>query len=123
MGLRLSAPGERLDRVEFDPREELRDSVILLGTYRCPACGAAVEFRTGDFRDGMSPDRPSKLDGAEAAAFDAFRPLDSARWESRLDFHCPGCRSPVRLIYEPWEFAMGSYAFTVTGVVEREPAS
>lgn len=116
----LVAPEARLDRVEFDPGAETREHVIHLGHYTCPRCGKVVEFKTADFRHGFrrSDLTASNLPPEVDRAYSAFRPLDSKLGESCLDFPCPGCQSPVRLIFEPWEFAMGAYAFTITAIVE-----
>ena len=51
--------------------------------------------------------------------FDRFRPLRPEVWESFLDFHCPQCDAPVRMIYEAGgEWAMGCHSWIVTEVVE-----
>lgn len=114
--LALIPADARLGRVEFDPRVE-HSGPIHTGVYTCPDCREQVGFNTRDFlRRFRQPH--SNLNAADQAAFDSFCPLDSSREESFLDFYCAGCRRPVRLIYEGWEFAMGCYAFTVTGIVE-----
>ncbi|MBI4475453.1 MAG: hypothetical protein HY646_22505 [Acidobacteria bacterium] len=109
-------PEARLDRVEFDPRAELQGR-IEIGVYTCSHCREQVGFKTTDFLRRFRKPR-SNLDGSDQAVFNAFRPPHPAREESFLDFYCAGCGRAVRVIYEGWEFAMGSYAFIVTSIVE-----
>jgi len=50
--------------------------------------------------------------------FDQFHGYSESMWEPFLDFECYGCASPVRIYYEPWEFAMGCYGYTVVEIIE-----
>ena len=110
---------ERLSRTAFNPGQAFMDHGFQFGIYTCPHCSEAVRITTRDLQDAMGSSS-SNLSEVDASQFSKKRPLDSAKWESFLDFYCPGCSSPVRIVYEPWEFAMGSYGFTVTLVVEAD---
>ena len=115
-GLILTSPEERLDGIVFDPRIEY-EREINVGIYTCPHCDGKVRFTTRDFQRHFQS-RSSSFMPEDLASFDQFRPLDKKEGEQFLDFYCPGCRSPVRVIYRSSEFAMGSYYFTVVIVIE-----
>ena len=115
-------PTDRLNRVEFHPGEELENHEIHIGYYRCDRCDESLRLTTQDFqRHFLSKD--SNLSAEDQKRFDDYRPLDRQQWEGFLDFYCQGCSGPVRIIFEPWEFRMSSYAFTVRAVVEATPAN
>ncbi len=109
-------PSDRMDGLVFDPRldSEGRTSV---GTYVCP-CGARVGFRTSHFIDGWVRGGGARLRPEAAATMDAARRPDPARGEGALDFHCPDCRRPVRILYRAEEFGMAVYTYTVTEILE-----
>lgn len=109
---------KRMDQLEFDPRIEYSAHAIHIGHYACPMCNAVVEFNTNHFQKHFAQPY-SNLAPEIAALMDQFRPCDLHKYESFIDFYCPTCASPVRLIYEGWEFAMGCYGFTVTDIIEK----
>ncbi len=116
--VRRVAPGDRLDRLEFSPRAEYLDHAVHLGAYTCPRCGRAVAFETRHFRDAEH-EPSSNLASPWRERFDAARPLDRRRRESFLDFHCPGCGAPVRVVYAPGdEFAMGAHSWRLLEVLK-----
>jgi hypothetical protein len=120
--IRRVCPDQRLDRLEFSPRTESVAHAIDVGAYACPHCGERVEFTTRHFgRHALST--RSNLETEWRERFDAERPLDRSRWESFLDFHCPGCRAPVRIVYESGgEVAMGVHAWRIVEVLESSEA-
>src|SRR5690242_14693275 len=85
---------ERLDRTRFRSEEEYLDHVVQLGAYECPHCGTGVEFQGRHF--GLDVKR-APLSPLWTSTFEAARPLGDL--EAALDFHCPGCAAPVRIIY------------------------
>lgn len=106
----------RMDGVSFDPRREF-DGALSVGTYTCARCSKSVRFTTRDFqRKFRSPSSGLKAEDRETIG--RFRPLDASKWESFLDFYCPGRRRPVRVVFVPFEFAMGCYRFEATDIVE-----
>src|SRR5688572_6869985 len=92
--VRRIAAGERLDRTTFRYEEEYLNHVVQLAAYRCPHCGTGVEFQGRHFGPGV--DRAT-VDPRWRSEFDAARPL--ATLEGALEFHCPGCTAPVRIVY------------------------
>jgi hypothetical protein len=118
--VRMVPPQERMDRLEFSGHAEHMEHVIHIGTYECPYCHSRVDFSTDHFRkhEGITF---SNLKAPWPSNLDKARPLDSKRWESFLDFHCPGCQAPVRVIYEPGpEWAMGVHGWRVVEILESE---
>jgi len=113
---------ERMDRLEFSGEVEHTEHVVHVGAYECPYCRKQVEFNTDHFRRHENNDF-SNLETLWKRLFDQARPLDAKRWESFLDFHCPGCGAPVRLIYEAGaEWAMGVHGWRVTTILESANA-
>lgn len=112
-------PSKRLDRLKFDSRAEAREHAIHFGFYTCPHCQERVRFRSANFAHHFYSIQ-SNLKPADQVEFDKFRSIDYGHYgpESYLDFYCPGCKSPVRIVFEGVEFAMGAYFFVVTDVVE-----
>ena len=118
MALVRTAPEERLNRLEFSGRTEWLDHAVDVGIYVCPHCSSTLEFKTGDFGRHERTES-SNLDAETSGAFSRFRPVDRKRGESYLDFRCPGCGRPARLLYRQTdEWAMGSHGWRVTDVVE-----
>ncbi len=109
-------PETRMDNVKFDPRKELTEHAIDIGHYTCPHCNAVIEFKTSNFYKHFMSSH-SNLSPKNLKYFNEFCGSTSI-WEPFLDFECPGCKAPVRIHYEPWEFAMGSYGYTVTEIIE-----
>jgi hypothetical protein len=96
--VRRVAAAERLDRTQFRSDVAYLDHVVQLAGYRCARAG--VEFKGRHWWEGRSfgTARPPVLEERWHAAFDADRPLQSREWA--LDFNCPGCRAPVRIVYK-----------------------
>jgi predicted RNA-binding Zn-ribbon protein involved in translation (DUF1610 family) len=116
--VRIVPAAERLDRLEFSDEPEYQEHAVHVGSYLCPRCGYNVEFRARNFRDHETA-RRSNLDAEWRSRFDAARPINLSRWESFLDFHCPGCNAPVRIIYEAGsEWAMGLHPWRLLEVLE-----
>jgi hypothetical protein len=118
MILRLASPADRMNRLEFSAQSEHLDHSVDIGFYVCPHCSYSLEFRTSDFeRHELS--KTTNLDSETAEAFSQFRPVDSKQWEHFLDFRCPGCARPVRLVFESTaEYSMGSHGWRVRDIVE-----
>lgn len=52
--------------------------------------------------------------------FELKRAIKKNEWEHAMDFKCNTCEKPIRLIYMPNEFRMGSPYYQLKTVVERE---
>ncbi|MCP4536283.1 MAG: hypothetical protein GY832_03980 [Chloroflexi bacterium] len=118
MDLMRVDPRKRLTRLKFDPRAEAREHTIHLGFYTCPHCRERIRFKTSNFLGHYAY---PKLIAADHAQFDVFRPMrhyGDHGPQAHLDFYCPGCKSPVRIVFKKIEFAMGAYYAVVTDVIE-----
>lgn len=111
---RVPAAG-RLDRLEFHSDEEYLKQIVQVAGYTCPHCGAGVEFQERHLFDGFQG-RTTTLDAEWRARFDAARPLEGL--ERGLEFYCPGCRAPVRIIYSPLSDLYKSFDWRLLEVVE-----
>lgn len=112
-----TTPADRLDRLEFGTRREALDHIVEFGAYRCPHCGSAVEFSSRHFGRQAAPQ--TNLTPSWAERFDELRPLNPQQWESFLDFHCPGCRAPVRIVYAVGQsWAMGAHSWRIVDLLE-----
>jgi hypothetical protein len=108
----------RLDRAVFGRVPEATEQVADVGHYFCPHCRAAAEFRTRHFEQHLACAN-TNLSEPWNERFVAARPLHAEEWESFLDFECPGCRAPVRIIYRAGpEWAMGCHGWHLVDVVE-----
>jgi hypothetical protein len=96
----------------YDPT----DSEFHVGFYECGVCSTAVRFTTTDF-ESHAGSRSQLLAGDLDKEFTAARPLQQDEWV--LDFCCPGCRRPVRVIFS-WgnSIAMGCWGFEALYVLE-----
>lgn len=118
--VKIVSASERLDRLEFSGKTEYQDHCVHIGSYICPCCASRVDFHARHFltHEGL---KHSNLEDEWRTRFDATRPLNASRWESFLDFHCPGCKAPVRVIYEPGdEYAMGAHSWRALEVLEAD---
>jgi len=110
-------PEKRMDGILFNPRRGY-DHEMNVGNYTCPHCSQKIGFTTGNFDDGPGS-RKHLLSEEDAKEFDRFRPARKKRWEDSLDFYCPGCNRPVRIIYKlEGEEATKGYRFEVFSIVE-----
>ena len=109
---------DRLDRVEFRSEEEYLKHTVQLAGYSCPHCHAGVEFEARHLFDGFQG-RAVTVDPEWRARFDAARPL--LNLERGLEFYCPGCRAPVRIVYSPLGDLYKSFDWHLLEVVEVHP--
>ena len=116
--VRIVPARDRMDRVEFSHEQEWRDHAVQMGAYQCPGCSHRVELRASDIeRHEYAP--TTNLRDPWPRRFDDARPVRGDRWESFLDFNCPGCGAPVRLIFAQGpEYAMGAHSWSFVDIVE-----
>jgi hypothetical protein len=89
---------KRIDRLGFDRITERRDRRLQVGTYHCPHCRTAKEFRLEDFeRHRQNPGSP--LPDEWRRRFDELRPGYPQGRDAVLDFECAVCHAPVRILY------------------------
>lgn len=110
MKVNITDAADRLTKTKYN------GSYTDYGFYECGKCGQAVRFRTEDFRRHSGADS-ARLAGDMNDVFCAARPLLQYDWV--LDFRCPGCSRPVRIIYThgdslPWN----TYGYEALQVLE-----
>ena len=110
-------PEKRMDGLVFNPLRGY-DHQVNVADYTCPHCSRKIRFTTSNFDDAVRwPEGVLSRD--HAREFDRTRPVKKKRWEDFLDFYCPGCRNPVRIIFQVRSVeAMKGYSFEVTDIVE-----
>ena len=115
--LHLVPAEQRVDRVRFSGGAEWSDHVVHVGAYKCPHCGAEVEFNTGSLRKAETFDG-SPLGSDWHSQCQVVRPLGA--WEWPLDFKCRGRNRPVRIVFAAGqEFSMGSHEHILVQVIEE----
>jgi predicted RNA-binding Zn-ribbon protein involved in translation (DUF1610 family) len=105
---------ERLDRTQFRSEAEYLDHVVQLSAYRCPHCGAEIEFLGRHVGFGHTT---AGIDVRWRSAFDTARPLE--QFERALDFRCPGC-APARIVYAQMSDLSKTFDWDLLEVVEAD---
>ena len=119
--LLVSSAEQRVDRVLFSGRAEADEHKIHLGTYRCPHCRAETEFNTGTLRKAECCDG-SPLGAVWHERCESVCGLGP--WQWALDFQCPGCSCPVRIVFQAdVEFAMGAHTHRLVHAIEEAECS
>ena len=65
--------------------------------YACPRCAHRIRFR---WRSFLNADGRSPLKAKLRRAFDDLTPQEAGADRSLIDFHCPTCAAPTRIIYQ-----------------------
>jgi hypothetical protein len=116
MKFRRVDPRERFDGLHFNPLEQCQGA-INFGNYTCPHCKQITRFRETDFEKGQ---KNSPFTQDEQKRVDR-RSVKTKRGEITLDFHCPGCGNPVRILYVmDTMVAHGTFSYEIVGAVEVE---
>lgn len=78
--------------------------------YACPRCAHRIRFRWRSFyqADGRSP-LPRQL----KRIFDDCTPVLSCAEQSALDFYCPTCQAPTRIIFGIQAKSQAAYHFDI----------
>ena len=94
-----------------------RDRVAGSCIYSCPRCGHRIRFRWRSFyqSDGRSPfKRPLRR------IFDDRTPKLDTDEQGALDFSCPTCAAPTRIIFSAQEYSKIAYHFDIYAVLVGE---
>lgn len=85
------------DRISSDevPVSERMLPVI----YECCNCGEKISFKTESFKKHCNSDY-SNLASGENEHFDRYINVKRLTNLSFLDFHCPQCQQPTKILYE-----------------------
>ena len=107
---------DRLSKVEFVADEDWEtypDS-----TYTCPHCNGQMSFAMRDFQKHQRS-QFTNLSANDAQAITAASPAPEQKFNSFVDFYCPGCRVPVRILYLAWAGGRYTHGYTLSYVIER----
>lgn len=90
--------------------------------YRCPHCGHGVRFKWHHF---LKADKRSFLRRIVRKAFDDYRPIIPSAERGFLDFHCPSCDAPARIIFLAKDYRLRAFHFDIETVLvgEREQST
>lgn len=85
--------------------------------YTCPRCAHRIRFRWRSFyrADGRSP-MPRIL----RRVLDDLTPDLPADEQSIIDFHCPMCKAPTRIIFSILNYKKIAYHFDIYAVLVGE---
>ena len=85
--------------------------------YKCPDCDYEVAFKDKDFRK-HSRSNFSNLDKNTVEAMDVFIKLNNLKKESFLDFNCPQCKKPTRILFSDGYGGKGDYGVMIESVIK-----
>jgi len=87
--------------------------------YSCPHCGHRIRFKWHNFRKS---DERSFLKRDLRPLFDALTPKNPYEKQGFLDFHCPTCKTPTRIIFSINDYTLLAFHFEIDLVLvgERE---
>ena len=90
--------------------EDYRNRVAGSCVYRCPRCAHRIRFRWRSFyqANGRSP-----FQRRLRRIFDDLTPELSADEQGCVDFHCPACQAPTRIIYSAHDYSKIAYHFDI----------
>ncbi len=97
--------------------EDFRNRVAGSCVYGCPRCEHRIRFRWRSFYHAEgSPSFPWRM----RRAFDDLTPSLDADEQGMVDFFCPGCRAPTRIVYSACATSISSYHFDVYAALVGE---
>ena len=88
--------------------------------YSCPRCGHRIRFKWRNFHKS---DKRSFLKQAVRPPFDALTPINPFDKQGFLDFHCPSCHAPTRIIFSINDYTLLAFHFEIDLVLVGEKES
>lgn len=85
--------------------------------YRCPRCGHRIRFR---WRSFYRVDGRSAFKRKLCRVFDDLTPNLEADEQSLIDFHCPTCAAPTRIIFSAHDYSKIAYHFDIYAALVGE---
>ena len=113
---------------QFDPDDviqglldgdDYRNRVAGSCIYCCPRCGHKIRFKWNNF---YKADKRSFLRRTARQHFDEHLPFTPSAERGFLDFHCPTCNAPARIIFAAHDYTLLAFHFDIESVLvgERE---
>ena len=89
---------------------DFRNRVAGSCVYCCPRCGHRLRFR---WRSFYQADGESAFNRRLRRVFEDMTPRLAADEQGALDFHCPTCAAPTRIIYSAEDYTNIAYHFDI----------
>ena len=90
--------------------EDYRNRVAGSCVYRCPRCSHRIRFR---WRSFYQADERSVFQRKVRRVFDEMTPTLSTAEQGMLDFYCPTCAAPTRIIFSADDYSKIAYHFDI----------
>ncbi len=90
--------------------EDYRNRVGGNCIYRCPRCSHRIRFR---WRSFYQADGRSAFQRKLRRFFDDMTPTLSTEEQGILDFYCPTCSAPTRIIFSADDYSKIGYHFDI----------
>ena len=90
--------------------EDYRNRVAGACVYQCPRCRHRIRFR---WRSFYQADGRSAFNRNLRRYFDDLTPVLSADEQGFLDFYCPTCSAPTRIIFSADDYTTNAYHFDI----------
>ena len=89
---------------------EYRNRVAGTCVYRCPRCAHRIRFR---WRSFYRANGRSIFQRGLQRIFDDLTPSLPGDEQSFLDFHCPSCAAPTRIVFSAHDYSKIAYHFDI----------
>lgn len=90
--------------------EDYRNRVAGACVYRCPRCSHRIRFRWRSFY--QAHDR-SAFERKLRRCFDDMTPTLASEEQGAIDFYCPSCAAPTRIIFSAEDYSRIAYHFDI----------
>ncbi len=90
--------------------EDYRNRVAGACVYRCPRCSHRIRFR---WRSFYQADGRSAFERKLRRFFDDMTPTLASEEQGALDFYCPSCAAPTRIIFSAEDYSRIAYHFDI----------
>ena len=97
--------------------EDYRNRVAGTSIFTCPRCAHRIRFR---WRSFYQADGRSRLRRKLRRIFDDLTPELRAAEQGFIDFHCPTCQAPTRIIFSIHDSGKISLHFDIYAVLVGE---
>lgn len=97
--------------------EGFRDRVGGACLYRCPRCGHRIRFR---WRSFYQANGCSLFKRKLRRVFEDLTPTLAADEQGCIDFYCPACNAPTRIIYSAQDYSEIAYHFEIYAALVGE---
>ena len=87
--------------------------------FKCNSCNNEIEFTDNDFEKHQKKEI-SNLNESDKTEIENFiKQKEDFDKLSHLDFYCPNCKLPIRVLFEGgWGGKVGEYGFVIKRIIE-----